>query len=649
MIKNFERKFNESKIDVIEKQSKLDDFESFMNELKDNMKNVNPEEIQKRLVELERYSQTPERKIEVYTDPELDTFCCGQVDSKKVNLEGEIVDDPKRKQYLIGIPFHFVAGKAPEDFLRGEINHEVGHSKWTDFGRFKRFNKLATKQGYDPKELLSLDNCIEDPRMERLVGGPLRENNRKQLFEKNSKMIIPNIAKGISEGKMSPTDQFKFIIKLESLWKLHKKDLEGVEKTWSLSDLHPRVRQEYEKIKPVIERIIGNAVKPAMKRNAEVEKLIVEDIWPAYKRLIDEFPDEQSKKQEGGGKGKRGMPSKGELPKDSPNLDPNDPSTWPPELQKFLKKMIEQHKQKLKQRAKQTKKEAEKRGKDKEKRDQEKHDLLKTRDGFEDPRLREKYNELRSEVMPVIQQLKRIFQRYLPKVDEPQYEYGRKGIRFDVKRYVRKIATGHEQPLGRRMTPEKNAMVLQILVDVSGSMYDGQRINNAVKACIVICEAAQEHNIAIEILANDDGNVKDDKKYLIKGFNDSFKGRVKSNIVAMLDKFGGENEDGDAIRAALPHLRKWVHRMKSQVDRLSSLMLFISDSTTESADTRQAVEQARQFTPFEGTAITPEGDIPAKVKYHFGPNSVVPKTIEDFPSVIQEILQRHISRLKPKE
>ena len=159
----------------------------------------------------------------------------------------------------------------------------------------------------------------------------------------------------------------------------------------------------------------------------------------------------------------------------------------------------------------------------------------------------------------------------------------------------------------------------------------------------------QEHNIAIEILANDDGNVKDDKKYLIKGFNDSFKGRVKSNIVAMLDKFGGENEDGDAIRAALPHLRKWVHRMKSQVDRLSSLMLFISDSTTESADTRQAVEQARQFTPFEGTAITPEGDIPAKVKYHFGPNSVVPKTIEDFPSVIQEILQRHISRLKPKE
>lgn len=656
--------FNDKDLKTVKPESKLGDFENFMQKLQENMKGTTPEEINMALTGLERYSQTPDRKVEIYTGPELETFCCGQVPSQMVNLKGEIVDDPKRKQYLIGVPFHFVAGKAPMTFLKGEINHELGHSKWTDFNRFRRFEKLAKSEGYDPEEILALDNCIEDPRMERLVGGPLNENKRKQLFEKNSKMIIPSIAKGISEGQMSPTDQFKFILKLEQLWGLYEKDLQGTEKPWNLDNLHPRVREEYEKIKPIIEKITGDATRPAMKVNPEVENLIVEYIWPAYKRLIDEFPDKQSQKQqnkkgegekgegkggEGKREGKRGQPSEGELPKDNPNLDPNNPKTWPPELQKFLKKMTEQHQKRLQQKSEQAKKEAGERETNKQTRDQEGHELLKARDGFEDPKLREKYNELRSEVAPAIQQLKRIFQRYLPKVDEPQYQYGRKGIRFDVKRYIKKIGTGHEQPLGRRMTPEKNAMVLQILIDVSGSMYDGKRIDNAVKACIAVSEAAQDHNISIEILASDDENIGNNKKYLIKDFTSSYNGQTKSNIVTMLDQFGGENKDGDAIRVALPRLRKKVQRMRSQVDRISSLMIFISDSTTESEDTRKATEEARQLTPFEGTAITPEKDISQKVKYHFGPNSIIPKSVEEFPMAIQEILQRHISRLKSRE
>ena len=123
------------------------------------------------------------------------------------------------------------------------------------------------------------------------------------------------------------------------------------------------------------------------------------------------------------------------------------------------------------------------------------------------------YNEIYNEVRAVSQQIKRLFARFLPKVDEPSYEWGKKGIRFDTKRYVKRMGTGYESPMGRRETPEKNAFVLQILVDVSGSMYDGVRINNAVKACVAICEAAKEHNIFIEILASDHENVGNNDKY----------------------------------------------------------------------------------------------------------------------------------------
>jgi hypothetical protein len=650
MFNQFEQLDNK-KLEKNKEEAKLGDFDSFMRELLENTKETTPEEINELLMKLERHSQIPDRKVEIYTDPELETFCCGQVPSQIVNLKGEIVKDPnrKRKQYLIGAPFYFVAGKAPMNFLRGEINHELGHAKRTDFSRFKRFEKLAKSEGYDPKEILDLDNCIEDPRMERLVGGPLNENKRKQLFEKNSKMIIPSIIKGITEGKMSPTDQFKFILKLESLWNLHKQDLGDIEKPWSLNDLHPRAREEYEKIKPILEKITGDSVKPAMKVNPEVEKLIVEHIWPAYKKLIDEFPDKKNQEEQNKQKGKRGQPSEGSLPEDNPNLDPNDRKSWPPEIQKIFQRMVKQHRKKLQEESKRVKQVTEQQEARKKARDQQRHELLKMRDGFEDPMLREKYDTLKMEVAPVIQRLKKIFQRYLPKIDEPQYEYGRRGIRFDTKRYIRKIGTGHEKPLGRRMTPEKNAMVLQILVDVSGSMYDGRRINNAVKACLAISEATQDYNIAIEILANDDHNISDNERYLIKDFASSYNGKAKSNLVTMLDQFGGENEDGKAIRVALPRLRRKVQRIKSQVDRISSLMIFISDSTTERLDTKKAAEEARQFTPFEGIAITPEREISQKVKYHFGPHSVIPKSVEDFPIAMQEILQRHLSRLRSQE
>lgn len=791
----------------------IEGYQAFMQRLQENAARPNPERMAYVLATLEHASQSPDRAIEIYTDPELDTFFCAQVPAKRVTLEGEIVDDPVRKQYIIGAPFGFIAGDAPLNFLLGEIRHEKGHTEWTDYGRLKRFESLARQEGYDPQEILELNNCLEDPRMERLVGGPLHENARLQLFEKNSKMIIPDIVEGIhgkemenidgeagGVAKMSPTDQFKFMIKLERLWALHEKEVKGVEKPWGLDDLHPRVREEYLKIEQIVAQITGDAVKPAMKVNPEIEKLIVEHIWPALKRLIDEFPDksreqkqqgsgggdgegedgepgedqsqstegvdqrskqsgkeangedeeadrsdgkkddgkddqgsgkdsgdekdtaqdggdeskegsqsadeskdgngfpdekdgasaqgskddtsktggegeqdrrdqDESGEQEGkpseqgqakGGKqqqqGKRGQPSEGGTkPEEDPNLDPHDPSSWPIHFQKILKKMIEQHNQRLEQRAREAKERAEQNKETQAEREQEKHELQKSRDNFNDPVLREKYNELRLEVNSATQRLKRIFKRFVPKVDELEYEWSRRGIRFDVRRYVQRIGTGTEKPMGRRETPEETAMVLQILVDVSGSMYsnDQQRIVNAVKSCIATCEAAKDYNVYIEILASDDKNLTHDERYIIKAANEPYDGRVKSRIVMMLDSqksgFGGDNRDAEAIEVAVPRLKKILQRKRAEVDRIGSLMIFITDSTTQEASTKQAADEARKFTPLEGTAITPEPEVAGMVQYHFGKDSIIPKSVNEFPEAMQAILQKHLAKLKPKE
>jgi len=633
----------------IKKESVIGDFDSFMTSLVQRAKEATPAKVETLLRDLEKYAQTTERKIEVYTSPKLETFCCGQVSSKTVSSEGEIVDDPNRKTYLIGVPFIFVAGEAPRRFLLGEIEHEQGHAKFTDFGRMKRFKILAENEGYDPKDLSLLDNCLEDPRMERLVGGPMHENQRGLLFEKNRLMIMPNIAKGLSTSH--PVEQLKFLIKLERLWAIHGKDLGSEKKLWDNESLNPRVREEYEKLKPLIARVTGDANKPPMKINAEVEKIIVDEIWPALKRLIDEFPREKKNGEEKG-EGKGEGEEEGEPIDDpeKPPLDPNNPNSWPPEMQKFFKEMEEKHKKRLEKEAKEKKEENERKKQNAEKISNKEHELLKSKDEFDNPEMRERYNEIKREVSPAITKLKRIFQRFLPKVDEPQYEWGKRGIRFDSRRYARQAGTGHETPLGRRKTPEKNALLLQILVDVSGSMEQGNRIENAIKACVAICEAAKDHNIMIEILANDDDNVATEERFKIKGFGESFRGKVQSRIVSMKENFcNAGNEDADAIRAAIPRLKNMLQRSRNQFDRVSSLMLYISDSTTQSAETQQAANEARRLSPFEGTAITSEGEIPAMVKFHFGPDSVVPKDIDEFPDVIQQILQRHITKLKPKE
>ena len=428
----------------------LGNAETFMAELAERAETTSPEEMVRLLKTLERYAQTPDRTTEIYTDPDLKEFICMQVPARHITKEGKIEDDPQKKIYIIGVPFIFIAGGAPLPFFRGEILHEQGHAEATDFERIGRFETLARQEGYDPTELKLLNDRIEDPRNERLKGGPLNPYEQSQLFAKNRQYVIPSIAAGFTNRKFSPTDQFKFLIKLERIWALHAKELEGIEKPWGSEHIHPRVQEEYARIEHIISKIAGDSVRPAMKVNPEVEQLIVEHIWPALKRLIDEFPHGGHNSSTG----KKGGPSVEDAPKEAPHLNSNDPSSWPLELQRFLQKMERKHEKRWQEKARQTREDTESNDRDLQELEDRKHHLEKLQDGFEDAKFRERYSELKEEVFPVIQRLKRIITRYLSKNDEPPYEWGKRGVRFNTRRYVSRILTGLEEPMGRRQNPE---------------------------------------------------------------------------------------------------------------------------------------------------------------------------------------------------
>ena len=117
----------------------------------------------------------------------------------------------------------------------------------------------------------------------------------------------------------------------------------------------------------------------------------------------------------------------------------------------------------------------------------------------------------------------------------------------------------------------------------------------------------------------------------------------------MLYSVGGDNQDARAIDASVPRLKKEVQKKRVEADRTGSLAVYISDSTTDSEDTKRAADEARKQAPFEGTAITPEPAVAMQVRKHFGPDSLVPPSIDEFPSTIQKILERHIAHLRQRE
>lgn len=657
---------------------RLQEFEGL---LKSNQAQPDKEAVAALVSFLERKSQTPDRYIEVYADPKLKTYCCAMVPAKKVLPDGEIVEEKQKKTFLIGVPASHLLGLAPRAFLLGEILHERGHALFTSFKALEKLQTIAAAEGYDGKILFDLTNVVEDPRMERLVGGKMHVPERKMLFEKNSRWIVPNIAGSLS--KITPVEQFLMLIKLERLWEIHRQDwpdlgIDPNDKPWKLEEMNEDVQRLFLANEAVISRITGSSELPALKTHKEVEKLVLTHLWPALKELIDKYPKQEgegeSEEGEEGGEGegqegqegqegeegKKGKKGKqkggkkeparsGQMPGEDEHYDPTDPSTWPDDLKQVLQKMIDKHEQRLQQDSEENKRKQEIDQERQAKNEAAKNALKQKRDGIGSPEARKQYEQFVRELQLQIIQIKRVFNRYLPSVAEPEYEYGKRGSTFSTPEYVRRYGSGFEKPLRYKADLEKKGLILQILVDVSGSMQQGERIVNAVKACLAVLEAAKGTNVEVEILANDQGNLEDSPEYIIKAFNEQYGGGVKERLVDMITRFGGENEDARAILAALPRMQKKVRQARSEYDRSAGLMVYISDSTTQSEETRQATATARIKVPLEGTAISNEADIAEKVRFHFGEKSVIPPDVKHFPQAFQTIIERYIRNLRTKD
>ena len=673
------------------------DDKKFMAELVERSKTATREDVAYLINTLNRLASTSNREVIVIPDKHKNaSFSCSEHAAKTINNKGEIVEDPDKKLYIIGVPAIFLLGQAPINFLKGEIQHEKGHAIYTDFSMMEKLATLAKSEGYPPSTTTTLLNCIEDPRMERYVGGPINEGSRKQLFEKNNTFIMPNIMEVVRKDyKGSLAQQLNLLIKLEMLWNLHKLDIgeDNVAKPWDINNVNPLVLEIYKKIYPDLVRIIGAIEKRGMSVSQDIYETIKKQIWPEYKKVLDydkEHKPEKGEGEEGEGEGEEGegegeegegeeqdgeeqegqegkegnkRPKEGKPSNKPPkpgqyhnnNLDPLNLNKWPkPEAQLHIeaKKKYDNEKEAEARRKKEESKNSEQ---NKDKLDQELHNLLKKKDGFENPEDREAYYKMVKEIAPAIHAIRQIFNTYIPKNIDSENEWGRKGKTFNVKRYVQKIKSGEEKPLGRKNVPEEKAFILQIIIDKSGSMSEGgasatggnNRIQEAIKATAAIVEAAEGFPIELEILVSDDFNVSNRPEYCIKSFNQRMDGKLKADLMRKPQEDMKNNKDDESILVALPRIKKVLSAKSAEVDRVKALTIFITDSTTLDDATKAAVDFFRsQHIGLEGTIIEPDPKTVGCVKKHFGEDSIIPSSFEEFPTALKNIIKRYVKGLK---
>lgn len=650
-----------------ESQSLRHDFfpdpQAWLASLKAECEGLPAEVVEKRLRQLGKMVSSPERKVSCYVDPQAQTFYCGEVPAKRITQDGKIIPDTDQRshQYIIGIPAWYVAPSTPDKFLRGEIDHEMAHALFTDFSRMPKLRQLAESEGYNARHLLDLDNCVEDPRIERVLGSPSRPGTRQDLFAKNKLLILASLSKDLD--KAPPMAQFPALLKLEGLWRINADLLQGVAKPWKMESLDPAVQAAFEQVKETLFQITGSVETPALKKSPDYYRLLTEVLWPALKSLIPTGQEQSSGSGNGEGDGQgsgdpgtpddstqpgNSQPASGNNSPEGQMLDPQNPENWPEPAKSAFQKLMQAHQKRLEEDAKQQGEEFEKSqniGKDLK---QERERLLTLKDGIRDPKARKVYDQLSAASLPVTKNLERLFQQLFPKNEDEEEVWGRRGNKLSVPELLKRMGTGQERPMLRKDQPTTATFIITVIIDVSGSMYqDMNRINNALSASISLLESSVNSNVQIEILASDDQNVSHDTpesavRYCIKAFDEEFGGPVKERLVSVLKNFGGNNEDADSLKVAAERLERRRHEQEQSFDKIGGLLLFITDSTTSSDALVQQVAQTRaRGIPVEGVAITSDPEIKATLRQQYGPESEVPDSPADLPASMRKILMKH--------
>jgi uncharacterized protein with von Willebrand factor type A (vWA) domain len=260
---------------------------------------------------------------------------------------------------------------------------------------------------------------------------------------------------------------------------------------------------------------------------------------------------------------------------------------------------------------------------------------------------REQYDKYFSEIKKYVGLLAEKLDEVFPPQEEAEWEGGqRRGKRVDVRKLAREIPTGHGRVFERKEVPEIKEAAFTLLIDVSGSMR-GRKIQEALKAAMLMAEAFSRKGVPFEILAFHDRLLE------LKQFDDEYFGKNKLKIMRVLQEVGTPNaawnDDGFAVDSAARRLQRRLLENEAQ----GALVVFSDGQPAPSGEhsgpeweLHDIVNKWSKQVPLIGVGVGP--GMEETIKEYYGKNGLPVPDITKLPRALLDILRKQLARFEKR-
>lgn len=253
------------------------------------------------------------------------------------------------------------------------------------------------------------------------------------------------------------------------------------------------------------------------------------------------------------------------------------------------------------------------------------------------------YEEKRREVLPIIDKLENELRAIFRARKERRWETGRKsGPSINIQHRIGEIAQGipaiDSRAWQKREKPSEKDYAISLLIDLSGSMRQGNKIEETFKATIVLTEVLNRLSIKTEILGFND------RLYQYQGFGEPMANPIRENMGGMLKEVtkspAAYNDDGWAVLQS-------VERLNAQREK-EKFLIVLSDGIPEESDKHPASQ-------YELASVVKKVLSSSKVKLiglglgsgtehvkGYYPNSLVVDNIEEMAEKLSAVIKEAI-------
>lgn len=143
------------------------------------------------------------------------------------------------------------------------------------------------------------------------------------------------------------------------------------------------------------------------------------------------------------------------------------------------------------------------------------------------------YEKMRSEVLPIIDklemELRQIFVERKARAWKTGFDTGKRiDIKTRIQEKARSVPTMESKAWQKREAPQEKDYAISLLVDLSGSMWQNDKIKETFKAVVVLCEVLNRLSINLEILGFND------QMYHYQDFGEQLSDKIREIMGGMI-------------------------------------------------------------------------------------------------------------------